>query len=343
MSASTESSAVTRLVPVEEASQVGDARRAALLVADRAGLDETARGRVALVATELATNLARHAKGGMLLLRQLDGERHGVELLSVDRGPGMELARALADGFSTGGTAGAGLGAVRRIADAFDAYSRPGGTVLLARIAEPGGAGSLGGASLPIGVICAPAPGEDRPGDSWAIGRHSGRHRLLLVDGLGHGPIAAEAAAEAVRLFHAYPEAGPEAMVGRLHDGLRATRGAALAVAEIVPLTSTVRWAGVGNIAASIVSAGGARSLMSHNGIVGHQMRRVQEMTYAWSPDAVLVMASDGLRSQWRLDEHPGLAARDPSIVAGVLFRDFLRGRDDATVLVARGSSTPAS
>ena len=337
-------STVTRVVPVEEASQVGDARRTALLVADRAGLDETARGRVALVATELATNLGRHARGGMLLVRQLEGESPGVELLSVDRGPGMELARALVDGFSTGGTAGTGLGAVRRIADAFDAYSRPGGgTVLLARIAGSGGSGSLGGAALPIGVICVPAPGEDRPGDSWAVGRDGGRVRLLVVDGLGHGPIAAQAAAEAVRLFHAYPEAGPDAMVGRLHDGLRATRGAALAVAEIVPLSSTVRWAGVGNIAASIVSAGGARSLMSHNGIVVHQMRKVQEMTYVWSADAVLVMASDGLRSQWRLDDHPGIAAHDPAIVAGVLFRDFLRGRDDATVLVARGSSTRTS
>lgn len=342
MSAATEPTTITRVVPVDEASQVGDARRAALLVADRAGMDETARGRVALVATELATNLARHARGGMLLLRQLEGESHGVELLSVDRGPGMELARALSDGFSTGGTAGAGLGAVRRIADVFDAYSRPGGTVLLARIAATGGAASLGEASFSIGVICAPAPGEDRSGDSWAVGRHRGRLRLLLVDGLGHGPIAAEAAAEAVRLFHAYPEASPETMLGRLHDGLRATRGAALAVAEIVPLHSIVRWAGVGNIAASIVSDAGARNLMSHNGIVGHQMRRVQEMTYPWPTDAVLVMASDGLRSQWRLDEHPGVAARDPSIVAGVLFRDHLRGRDDATVLVARGSSAPS-
>ena len=216
MSVAADSSTVTRVVPVEEASQVGDARRAALLVADRAGLDETARGRVALVATELATNLARHAQGGMLLLRQLEGESIGVELLSVDRGPGMELTRSLADGFSTGGTAGTGLGAVRRISDVFDAYSRPGGgTVLLARVAGPGGAGSPSGASLSVGVVCAPAPGEDRSGDSWAVGRHPGRFRLLLVDGLGHGPVAADAAAEAVRLFHAYPESSPEAMVGR--------------------------------------------------------------------------------------------------------------------------------
>lgn len=334
---------MTRVVPVEEASQVGDARRAALLIADAAGMDETTRGRVALAATELATNLARHAREGMLLLRRIEGDRRGVELLSVDRGPGMDLAHALADGFSTGGTAGTGLGAVRRIADHFDGYSRPGGgTALLARISEASPARPVPDAAgaLPIGVVCAPAPGEERPGDSWAVDRHPGRLRLLLVDGLGHGPAAAEAAAEAVRLFHAYPEQGPEEMVGRLHDGLRSTRGAALAAADILPGQASLRWAGVGNIAASIVAREGTRSLMSHNGIVGHQMRRVQEMTYPWTAGALLVMASDGLRSQWRVEDHPGIAAHHPSLLAAVLFRDYLRGRDDATVLVAGGAPT---
>jgi anti-sigma regulatory factor (Ser/Thr protein kinase) len=333
-----DASAVTRVVPVEDSSRVGEARRAAVLAADRAGMDETGRGRAALVATELATNLARHARGGAMLVRALDDEARGVELIAIDRGPGMDVGRSMEDGFSTGGTAGEGLGAVRRIADAFDVHSRRDeGTIVMARVVEKAsGAPAAGAAALDVGVVCAPAPGEERSGDGWAVTRHAGRARLLLVDGLGHGPLAAEAANEAVRIFRAYPESAPADMLERLHDALRATRGAAAAIAEIFADESVLRYAGIGNIVGSIHAAGGARSLVSHNGIIGHQMRKVQEMSYPWSPDSLLVMASDGLRSQWRIDGEPVLAARHPALVAALLYRDNVRGRDDATVLVIR-------
>ena len=340
-----DAASVTRAVAVDDASHVGDARRTAVLAADRAGMDETGRGRVALAATELATNLARHAKGGCLLVRPLPGDPPGVELIAMDRGPGMDLDRCLADGFSTGGTSGQGLGAVRRIADAFDGWSRPGaGTVLRARIggarAAHGAARGAGSdvASLRVGVVCTAAPGEERAGDSWAVDARRGRLRLLVVDGLGHGAAAADASAEAVRLFLAYPDPAPGEMLGRLHDALRPTRGAAAAVADIVPEAAELRWAGIGNIAASIFVGESSRSLMSHSGIVGHQVRRVQELPYPWSPASTLVMASDGVRTAWRLGDYPGLASRHPALTAAVLHRDCLRGRDDATVLVVRAA-----
>jgi hypothetical protein len=279
-----------------------------------------------------------------MLLRTLADEGRGVEVIAVDRGPGMDVGRSLQDGFSTGGTAGEGLGAVRRIADAFDAYSqRDRGTIVMARVVERAPAGPDGAAALEFGVVCAPAPGEERSGDGWAVARHAGRTRLLVVDGLGHGPLAAEAANEAVRIFRAYPEPAPGEMLERLHDALRATRGAAAAVAEIVPGASMLRFAGIGNITASIHAGDVVRSLVSHNGIIGHQLRKVQEMSYAWSPDALLVVASDGLRSQWRLDDDRGLAARHPAVVAALLYRDHLRGRDDATALVVRGVGRSAA
>jgi anti-sigma regulatory factor (Ser/Thr protein kinase) len=336
---------VTRVVAVDEPSQVGEVRRTALQLADRAGLDDAARGRAGLVATELATNLARHATEGMVLLRTLDEEGGGIELLSLDRGPGMDLARCLADGYSTGGSAGEGLGAVRRIADVFDGWSSVGaGTALLARLgATRGGERSPDPVqAMPVGAVCTPAPGEQRSGDAWTVDRRPGRLRLLLVDGLGHGAPAADAAATAVRVFHAHPEPGPAETLERLHEALRGTRGAAAAVAEIVPGTATVRFAGVGNVGATILTHEGTRSLMSRNGIVGHQVRKIQEVAYPWTAQAVLTMASDGLRAQRHLEEHPGLAARHPALVAGIFFRDHLRGRDAASVLVARGSPPSA-
>ncbi len=66
--------------------------------------------------------------------------------------------------------------------------------------------------------------------------------------------------------------------------------------------------------------------------------RKFQEFAYPFPKGATLVMHSDGLISRWTLDAYPGLAAHDPALVAGVLYRDFQRGRDDVTVLVARGA-----
>jgi hypothetical protein len=105
-------------------------------------------------------------------------------------------------------------------------------------------------------------------------------------------------------------------------------------VAEINTATQTLRFAGVGNIAGVVWTATGSRGLASHNGIVGHNMRRHQAFTTPWSPEAVVVLHSDGLQTRWRLDAYPGLARRQPSLIAGVLYRDFTRGRDDVTVLV---------
>ena len=122
-----------------------------------------------------------------------------------------------------------------------------------------------------------------------------------------------------------------------LHEALRATRGAALAVAEIDTDRHVVRFAGLGNIAASVHDGGPVRHLVSTHGTAGHAAHKIAEYTYPWPAGSVLIMHSDGVASLRDLDPYPGLLHRDPSLVAGVLYRDFARGRDDATVVVARG------
>jgi Stage II sporulation protein E (SpoIIE) len=138
-----------------------------------------------------------------------------------------------------------------------------------------------------------------------------------------------------VKVLRTQSRLAPAALVQFAHGALRSTRGAALAVAEL-DLAQEVRYAGIGNIAGVVLAPGGNRHLVSHNGIVGHDMRKVQEFVYPWSSDALLVMHSDGLATHWTLDQYPGLAGRHPSLIAGVLYRDFTRGRDDVMVLVAR-------
>ena len=331
-------------LPVVESSQAGEARRFAADLTQRLGFAPVLQGKVALIVTELAHNLIRHAQGGELLIQRVEADgRAGIEILAIDRGPGMvDFHRCLADGFSTYGTPGNGLGSVTRQADSFDFYStHPKGTVIAARVWEtnqptsqrPGAA-----FTLDLGAVCLPVAGEVECGDAWAVAHSApARYTILVADGLGHGPEAAEASNLAVATFQRNPSLGPVEHLEAIHPALRATRGAAVAVAALDLDRGEIRFAGVGNIAGSVIAGDGRRrGLVSHNGTVGGNMRKVQEFVHPWSEESLLVLHSDGLATQWRLDDQPGLMMREPSVIAGVLYRDFSRGRDDVTVLVAR-------
>jgi anti-sigma regulatory factor (Ser/Thr protein kinase) len=332
---------VATLVPVEDLSRVGEARRAADAVARGCGLDEERRGVVGIVVTEAATNLARHAQGGYMLLRDTAPNGHpGVEMLAIDRGPGIhDLERSFADGYSTGGTLGHGLGAMRRQANVLDVYSRAGqGTVVLARVfAESDAelASTPRRALLNVGVVCVPLEGETACGDGWCVVQEGDRAMVLLVDGLGHGPNAAHAADVAIERFRDVADRHPAEVVGALHETLRATRGAALAVAEVTRDGDggSVRFCAVGNTVSAIVGADRSRSLASMNGTAGLNVGKLQEFTQPWDPGATMVMHTDGVTSRWRIENQPFLLARDPAIIAAVLHRDFQRPRDDSTVL----------
>jgi anti-sigma regulatory factor (Ser/Thr protein kinase) len=367
------------LFPLAELSQVGDARRTVTALAERLGFDETRRGELAIIVTELANNVVRHGRGGELVVRsvQLEGVA-GLEILAVDKGPGIaNVGRALQDGFSTGGTQGSGLGAVRRLSSEFDLYSSdraagsgarsaPGsaggaaavadgsGTVVFTRIyAQPLAwrlaiPGRPTGPALDCGVVCLPKPGEETCGDAWAVTEpRPGRTLVMVADGLGHGFDAAQASRQAVRLFHENVSLEPVRLMETLHAGLRSTRGAAVAIADLRLDRGEVRFVGVGNVSAAVLSAAvvsagpagaqpASRSMSSQNGTVGAEARRIQEFVYPWPAGALLVMHSDGLGGHWDLGRHPGLRSKRPSVIAGVLYRDHRRIRDDVTVLVAR-------
>jgi len=330
------------VIAVDEPSRVGEVRRAAAVLGREAGLGETEAGALAIVATEIATNLALHATGGRVLLRAMaEHEAGGVELLALDTGPGMRsLVQSLEDGYSTAGTAGKGLGAIRRMADDFDVYSRidapPLGTALVVRLRPARARRGAPAGDLLAGVVCVPVAGESVCGDAWMVLRDGARTLVAVADGLGHGPDAALAASEAMRVVREHAEAGPGALVQLAHAALRPTRGAALAVAAVEPARRTITYAGVGNIVAAVHTPDRTRSLPSHNGTVGHAMRTVQEFRHDWPAGATLVLHTDGINTRWRLDGYPGVLQRDPVLLAGLLFRDAARGRDDATVLVLR-------
>lgn len=337
----------TMTVTIDEPTKIGEARRRALVLAAELAFDETGQGRVALVVTEAASNLIKHAGGGELIVQVQRWDQAGgwLEVLALDRGPGMnDVGRCLSDGYSTAGSLGTGLGAIARLSDDYGIYSQPGiGTVIWARLDAKPGTRAVGDDAPAMAAVSVPAPGEVECGDNWAMIRGHGQSLLMVVDGLGHGPLAAEAAEAAVGVLQDRQAGEPVDLIEAAHVALRSTRGAALAIARIDPARGQVRYAGVGNISGVVVDGRDGRtvSMVSHNGTVGHIVRKIQAFDYPWSEDSLLIMHSDGLSTRWDLTRYPGLSRRPPGLVAGILYRDHKRGRDDATVVVAREGGAP--
>jgi len=317
---------------VTDATQVGEARRLAARICGDAGFDETLAGQVAIVATELATNMLRHAGGGEMLVRRMAEPADGLELIALDRGPGIpDVGRALKDGHSSRGSQGTGLGAVQRLSTRFELFTASGGTAVMARFE----AAAAPPPAFEHGAVCIPFPGETECGDAWLLDPTGEGFRLLVVDGLGHGHQAHEAAGTICETVASHLP-GPAAALEDAHLAARATRGAAAALAELAPGARTVRFAGVGNVTGALVASGASHSLVSINGTLGHGVVKPREFSYAAAPGALLIMASDGLATRWSLEAYPGLAARHPALVAAVLYRDFWRRRDDVSVVAVR-------
>lgn len=341
-------------VPVHDSTRVRDARVAAEGAAALAGLDRNRTAAAALVATELATNLLKHAKGGQLLIETVPppvlpaGQEATsvVQIAAIDHGPGMaDVPAALRDGFSTASTLGAGLGACRRITDDFDLHSVPGrGTVALARIGATRGRGH---AALPTPVAAAaraggvniPFAGAEFSGDAWAWVRSGHRTTLILADGLGHGPEAARASSAAVEALRRSGHLPPAEVLRYLDAELRPTRGAAVAVAQLDAETGRLTFSGIGNIGARLRTGEGWRPLLSRPGIVGaHRPTTIPEHRATWGADCLLVLHSDGLPSRWTPPADACLASFDPAVIASVTVRDASSSarpvRDDTAVAV---------
>jgi len=325
-------------IVLDDLSAAGETRRQTEHHAHAIGLGDTDAGRAAIVANELATNAVKHGGGGLFLVRALHcGESVGVELLALDRGPGMrDVAGSLRDGHSTAGTMGNGLGAAQRLSSLFEIYAPPGhGTAVLSRVWAVHPGPPPPSRPLTVGAVCVALQGEREGGDAWAVDQTPGRAALLISDGLGHGEGAAEASAAAVETFAADPSRTPEQQVAALNTALRPTRGAAVAVAVVLPAQGTVSYAGLGNTAARVHSGESMRNLLSREGTAGISARPARQSAYPWQGDAMLLLHTDGLTTRWSLNDHPGLHHRHPSLIAGVLFRDHRRRHDDVTVVVA--------
>lgn len=322
-----------RVVEVAEPSQVAEARRAGAELGRRAGLTDHRVDELSIVVTELATNLLRHAGRGAIVLHH---GQSAVEVLALDRGPGIrDVALALRDGASTAvGGAGLGLGAVQRLSDAWDLHTKPGqGTAVLARFLT--GDGERSRTAIRVGAVELPHPRERVSGDAFVVLPRPGGARLAVVDGLGHGPDAAAASRAALGALAKAGDAGPAATLAAMDAALQHLRGAAASIIDLDAPGGQVVAAGAGNVTMAIVAPDRTRVLTNTHATLGDGLRPISDAVEPWPDGALVIVHSDGVSSRWDAAAYPGLLRRHPALIAGLLWRDHGGRRDDATVAVA--------
>ncbi|RFC37478.1 MAG: Anti-sigma regulatory factor (Ser/Thr protein kinase) [Candidatus Nitrotoga sp. SPKER] len=327
--------AQTAIMHVGEISEVAPVRRKAQMMAEEAGFDEVRTEKLAIIASEAATNLIKHAGNGEIIIQACNNnENNFIDVISLDKGKGMEnIQECLQDGFSTYGSAGTGLGAMQRQSDFFDIYSMVDkGTVIWGRVFKEK---TFKPSKFDVGGLSIKMTKESVCGDIWSYFIENGVLYALVTDGLGHGQLAHDASLNAARIFQERQDTNPVIIMQNIHRGLKSTRGAAGAIAILDFEQNNLSFLGVGNIAGVLIGVQD-KQLISFNGTLGHSANKFQNMNYAAHEDSILIMSSDGLQTRWSLNDYPGLRRRRPIMIASILYRDFSRGRDDTTIMVVK-------
>ncbi len=304
-----------------------------------AGFDEVKVGKVDIIISEITSNLNKYAKGGELLVG-IGSDSGGVyiEIISLDDGPGIrDIGRVMSDGYSSTATLGHGLGSIRRLSDLFDVYSvNNWGTILLARVykeEQP----SYKKKKLECRGINVPKRGETVSGDGFCVEETENGFRVLIADGLGHGPDANEAVKQACEAFKGCREQSPTETIRYIHNLIRKTRGIVGLVVFFNGDTRTWKATGVGNIAARWMGASNTRNHVSYNGIIGYNIPgSMNEQVMSQEEFPQFIACSDGIKSRWDITKFPMLLQHDGMIIASTLYKEFSRGTDDTSVLVCK-------
>ena len=329
----------TSVFLIEDSTQIGEARRFANSMCLRMGFEETRKGRVGIVINELATNILKYSSRGSICLRSVCHETYfSLEILAIDRGPGIQdTDHALVDGVTTGSSPGTGLGAVRRLSDIFDIYSNiERGSVVLSLIHSKNDPKEK--SNFIFSAIAIPFKNETVSGDDYCVRESSERLDVLMVDGLGHGPLAHRAASEAIAEFQNSANEHIEETLAAIHHRLRATRGAAVFMLQFRHGSDEIAYVSAGNIRAIIQSSDSIKTLVSQNGTAGIRLANVKLYHHVWDGRGLLILHTDGLNTRWDPSKYPGILNHHPAVVAAVIYRDHDRGSDDSTILVLKRS-----
>jgi anti-sigma regulatory factor (Ser/Thr protein kinase)/serine/threonine protein phosphatase PrpC len=329
-------------VPVQATSDVRRARDAAFGLARELAFTERVREEIALVVTELATNLLRHAKHGVITVSATEsGPRRGILIQSDDEGPGIaDIERAMTDGYSTAGGLGMGLGSVNRLMDDVEIGPRERGGLHVAchRWLRPQEA-VVFERRLAVGVASRPRRLSEENGDSFLMKQWEGSALVGVIDGLGHGPFAHRASQTARHYVETHYDQPLQTLFRGAGRACRATRGVVMALAHFDFALRKIRIANIGNVEVRLVNDSENINPILRRGIVGLNAPEAVVSEFPWGPKSFLIMHSDGISTRWKWSDFEATAKDGLNHVAQRFLQALAKPEDDATVLVAGNAS----
>jgi anti-sigma regulatory factor (Ser/Thr protein kinase)/serine/threonine protein phosphatase PrpC len=309
-------------------------------IAVKLGFAPAAAEEIALAVTELASNFISHAHSGMLTLRLLDtGDRMGIEVEADDQGPGMRNQERLFPGSDPiGNGLDYGLDSVKRLMDEIEIGSTAalGTRILCRRWLNPKVDPAMKkDHPWQVGVATRPCHLAAANGDAFVIRECAGHLLAGVIDGLGHGEAAQQAALAAQAYVQSHPEMPLDQLFRGVNSACRGTRGVVMALARFASPTE-MTLANLGNIEMRTWTSSERFEIVVQRGFLGAQEDQVRVQKHRWDPKWMFVLHSDGLRAQWQWSDFPGLQHGPPQAAANELLKTLAKDDDDATVLTVK-------
>ncbi len=191
---------------------------------------------------------------------------------------------------------------------------------------------------LDWGVAARALAGQTTSGDRYLVQPYAGGVLVAVVDGLGHGEEAADAAERTLVALREQAHAPVVSLLKRCHTALEGTRGVVMSLASFQGAESVMEWVGVGDVEGVLLrgsaDAGRAREyIVQRGGVVGFRLPPVQAALLPVTPGDTLIFATDGVSRSFT-EEPP--ESGPPELIATRLLARHAKATDDALILVAR-------
>lgn len=315
-------------------------RRISKELAKEIGFGESEQEEIVLVVSELASNIIKYAHRGVVTLTPLYlGEQQGLMIEATDKGPGFCEDTALKDGFSSSGTLGCGLGAVNRMMDEFDIHTNENnqaGTRIVCKRWVRGKSYSSGKCPFEIGIVSRPKHGETFNGDSFVIKHGNGQSLVAVIDGVGHGLLAHQAALAARHYIESHSDSPFLDVFRGVDRACRSSRGVVMALATIDWTSMKLKFASVGNIEVKAYGAHEKFKFIVRRGIIGKNAPNPVITENDWRLDYALAIHSDGLSTHWSWNDFSLHLDKSAQFLAEHMHRTLEKDNDDSTLIIVK-------
>ena len=341
------------VIPINENYHVGIAIRKVSKLAEELGFSEIELSEISIVVSELANNLIKHEaiEGKIICSLIEEGTEKLIQIISEDKGPGISnVETVMEDGYSTNGSLGIGLGAIKRLMSDFRITSnidnvKPArynnnwsqiGTKIITKkyLSQREDIANNSQRRTKFGIFSRSKYGEKYNGDTYFLKHFEDKAIAAVIDGLGHGQAASEASTIA-RLYLVENYKKPlDVIINGLHERLKGTRGVVISIALIDDKEGVLEYVGIGNVLTRIFNSTTPINPVKYSGCLGYILRNFRVFRYPWIKGNIIIMTSDGISERYVTNKYPNFFKKHPIIIASTILKEYGKAHDDATILV---------